>query len=249
MLSFDVKIEQLCYHQSISNVNQYEKSKLVVLPSSILEKLYNELDNQISYPICFTIKSDKIIRDLYVSVLEFSSPEDICYMPTTLMNEFWLDSTDNVILEYVSPPLCSKIILQPDKDDFFSLTNNKELLEEAISKYYKILTMNDVITFDHNGEEHNIYISHIEPNDVVITHETDIDLEYVESNETQTKNRLEELKLKRLLEKQLKEMEEEEKEKKRIKELNESKQRDKDKEIAQKNSFLKELHEARLKRR
>jgi len=40
MLSFDVKIKQLCYHQSISNINQYEKSKFVVLPSYIYSKNY-----------------------------------------------------------------------------------------------------------------------------------------------------------------------------------------------------------------
>lgn len=249
MLSFNLKIEALSYHPSVNDPNQYERSKLVILPSSVLEKLYEDLDTNISYPICFQIKSEKIIRNLYVSVLEFSSINDICYMPLTLMNEFWLSTDDEITLEYISPPLCSKIVLQPDKEEFFLLNNNKELLEEAVSKYYKILSINDIITFNVNNTEYQIYISNLEPNDVVITHETDIDLEYEESNEIKTKNRLQEIEIKKELDRIAEEHRLEEENKIKIRKKNEEEQLKKDEEIVNNNKFLKDLHEARMKRK
>ena len=37
MLKFKLNVEQLCFHPSINDANQYENSKLVILPSNIFK--------------------------------------------------------------------------------------------------------------------------------------------------------------------------------------------------------------------
>ena len=140
-----------------------------------------------------------------------------------VMDNNFISLEDPVTIDYFYPPKGSEIIFQPEDNTFHDLENNKEILEEYISYHYKILQLGDRIGFKHNEVEYNLEITHLEPCDVVLCHETEMILDYRDSIINECKDRQ--------IEKQL------------IKEKEEQ-----ERVIKENNSFLTQLYKERQSR-
>ena len=230
MEHFRLQVRSIALHPTIDNPQKYDLSHFCVLPMSVLEKLDNAnlLDNS---PYCFKIDTELMVRDIYVSVLEFSADENTIYLPKILMDNCFVRDSEAVTLQYIEAPKGSEIIFQPEDETFYDIQNNKELLETHISHNYKILQLGDRIGFKYENKEVFLEITHLEPCDVILAHETEMILDYKKTIEVEAG----EFKIKREEEiiQQRKEI--------RIKEENDK--------IKEDNSFLTELHKERLNRK
>ena len=186
MENFTLKVRPLALHPTINNTQDYDLSHFCVLPMSILEKIDNAnlIDRN---PYCFKLNTFEMVRDIYVSVLEFSAEEDTIYLPKILMDNNFVSIDDILLCEYIEPPKGSNIIFQPENEIFHTIENNKELLENHISQYYKILQLGDRIGFKYRDDQIFLEIVYLEPCDVISSHETEMILDYRQTIENECK--------------------------------------------------------------
>ena len=241
MEHFRLQVRSMALHPTIDNPQKYDLSHFCVLPVSVLEKIDNAnlIDNT---PFCFKIDTELMVRDIYVSVLEFTAEEGFIHLPKILMDNCFVEDYEAVTIQYIEAPKGSEIILQPENDSFYDIENNKELLENWISQNYKILQLGDRIGFQYNNEDIFMEITHLEPCDVILAHDTEMVLDYRKSIKEESK----EFKIKREEEKIQKEEEEKRNELERIE--REIKEKEEEK-IIEENSFLAQLHRERMVRK
>ena len=113
MENFTLKVKPLALHPTIDNTQKYDLSHFCVLPMSILQKIDNAglIDRN---PYCFKLNTIDMVRDIYVSVIEFSAEEGSIYIPQILMDNNFVISDSNILCEYIEPPKGSNIIFQPE---------------------------------------------------------------------------------------------------------------------------------------
>ena len=177
MENFRLKVRPMALHPTIDNPQKYDLSHFCVLPMSVLEKL-DKSDLLENSPYCFKLDTEAMVRDVYVSVLEFSAEDGIIFLPKILMDNCFIRDYEGVTLQYICAPKGSEIIFQPEDDSFYDIVDNKELLETHISHNYKILQLGDRIGFMYDNKEIFLEITHLEPCDVVLAHETEMVLDY-----------------------------------------------------------------------
>lgn len=177
MENFTLRVKPLALHPTIDNTQKYDLSHFCVLPMSILQKIDNAglIDRN---PYCFKLNTIEMVRDIYVSVIEFSAEDGTIYLPKILMDNNFVSTDDLLLCEYIEPPKGSNIILQPENEIFHNIENNKELLENHISNNYKILQIGDRIGFTHGDDNIFLEITYLEPCDVISAHETEMVLDY-----------------------------------------------------------------------
>ena len=75
------------------------KGNKIIMPSSALQELARL---KISYPMTFMISNPQMAKKSYCGVLEFSADEGVCYIPTWMMDNLFLEEGAEVILRNVT---------------------------------------------------------------------------------------------------------------------------------------------------
>jgi hypothetical protein len=139
----------------------------------------------------FKLFNENTFLDIHVSVLEFSSNDNIIYLSNLTMNNFFLQNGDSVFLTQVTLPKITKIHLQPLNSDFVKLDmDHKKNLENAIVNYYTVINLHDILLI----EDCEIEVTEIQPSNSVCTYESDPTVIFLNDKETIKNNELEQKK-------------------------------------------------------
>ena len=177
------------YHPTISNIDDYQNSNRGIFPPSIFNLLDNNDNNNVpGQPIIVRISNGTMVRDIYVTAHEFSATEGNIYLSSNLMNDHFLNEGDSVNINVVSLPHITKLVLRPRCSRFAKEISDPKLsLEMAIINRYQVLSQGDIL----NIEGFELEISTIEPAEVVITNESDPEVEFLPCWEDERKMRIE----------------------------------------------------------
>ena len=77
------------------------------------------------------------------------------------------------------------IVLENDGfySEFLELNNPKVVLEYYMSRFYPIISLNDIIRIQYNGEIYCLSVSKLEPSDIVSTIDSNITLEFEKAHD------------------------------------------------------------------
>ena len=178
------------YHPTISNMDDYQNSNRGIFPPSVFNLLDNNINNNNlpGQPIIVRISNDTMVKDIYVTAHEFSATEGTMYLSSDLMNDHFLNEGDGVTINVVSLPNITKLVLRPRCPRFArEISDPKLSLETAIISRYQVLSHGDIL----NIEGFELEISTLEPAEVVITNESDPEVEFLPCREDERKMKIE----------------------------------------------------------
>jgi len=170
-------VRPLAFHPSCDK-DYLNASGKVILPPSVLQKIMDISGNEVFTPISFLMIQDEK-ELLSVGVEEFSAQEGYIYLPSFVMETYWIPYDTEVVLRYIKPEKGTKISIQPHKTAFIdSKTKEKSFLEEYLKKYYPVLRAGTTILIKDDNEEYYINITQTTPNETISTLDTDLEVEF-----------------------------------------------------------------------
>lgn len=108
-----------------------------------------------------TSLSAKRLRKVYVSPLDFRSPENYIFMPSWAMESLGLRPFDLVDVSFVRIKLAALVVLQPLNLEWDSLLEQgkdpKSILEHEINKYSS-LTAGSTISIEYGGTTYSFFV-------------------------------------------------------------------------------------------
>ncbi|KAK8803631.1 hypothetical protein WA158_001325 [Blastocystis sp. Blastoise] len=151
---------------------------IVVLPTCDLNTL---TQMQVQWPLCFSIRFDKY--QTCGGVLEFSAPDNICYIPTWMYKKLRITSDGMIIVTNISPPKATFIKLKPNTYEFLNLSNPKAVLEHILVTY-TVAQKNDYYQISYNNKNYILQIIDLKPANICSIVETDVEIEFEEADNT-----------------------------------------------------------------
>ena len=154
--------------------NELEYSNQIILPPEILAHQKNYEGDVLFFEL------RNMEKKMNVGVYEFTDIPDICYIPYYFMQSLGIKEGDRIQVELLSfhPPPATSIVLKPQEHAFLELYDPKLLLENYMSQYYPIVSLNDVIRIRDKDIDYCLLVTKLEPSDVVQTINCDISLEF-----------------------------------------------------------------------
>jgi hypothetical protein len=185
----------------INNTNNIDITDTTnaILNPDILEKYQDELLDNKNGCIFKIINNDSencICVEDYVACKEFTAPPGIIYLPDDIYDNLLLSPDDNndVKIELFMPPQATKIKLRIGNDELFKI-NLKEELENIITKNYKFLKIDDIITVGNSY----VTITELEPYYICMVNDTDLNVDFEYPNQSLMETRRNNLKHENML--------------------------------------------------
>lgn len=145
----------------------------IILPPSILELLI-ELDVQ--YPMTFEIITNR--QKTHCGVLEFTSAEGTCYIPTWIMQNLQLRENDSIYIRNVALQQATFIKFKPELK-FLELSDPRAVLEYTL-RSFSCVTIGDKLHFDYNSKEYIMEVIDVKPKKACCIIESDIEVDFDE---------------------------------------------------------------------
>ena len=179
MAEFTLKARPLAFHASCDKPYLNASCK-VIIPQSILQTLMDMSGNTIHSPIAFLLsQGDREI--ISVGVEEFSAPEGFIYLPSFIMETYWIPYETEVTLRYQRVEKGTKISIKPHTTAFIDgKAKEKTFLENYLKKCYPVLRAGSTILIEDEGVEYYINIAETEPEIMISTIDTDLEVEFKE---------------------------------------------------------------------
>jgi|TARA_B110000467_G_C18296122_1_gene468099 hypothetical protein len=170
-----------------------------ILNPDILEKYQDELINNKSGCIFKIINNNSqncICVEDYVACREFTAPPGIIYLPDDIYDNLLLspDEDIDVKIELFMPPQATKIKLRIGSEDLFNI-NLKEALENVITKNYKFLKIDDIITIGNSY----VTVTELEPYHICMVNDTELNVDFEYPNQSLMDTRCNNLKHENML--------------------------------------------------
>lgn len=150
-----------------------ENGGKIILPPSALRTLSQM---NIVYPMLFRIESRP--KFTHCGVNGFTAEEGVVLVPHWIMQNLSVELGSLVLVSNVSLPLATFSLFKPRNEAFFQIQDHKSVLEQALGSY-SCLTVGDVITISHEGQNHVIEVAKTEPENAVSIVECDMSVEFV----------------------------------------------------------------------
>jgi len=141
------------------NINDVNSGGKIFLPQSALEYL---LQQRISYPMHFMIRSPRTGLFTHCGVLEFTAPEGRCYMPLWMMERIGVMDEDTVEVAYTVLPRGTGVTLQACTSDFLDISDHRAVLEVMMTRY-AALTVGDIFVFHYNKKDYRLEVRDVLP--------------------------------------------------------------------------------------
>lgn len=148
----------------------------IYLPPSALHELARL---QVTYPMKFEVINPINRLRTHCGVLEFSSKEGECYLPTWVMQYLGLQDGQLVQISNVSLPKGKYVKIRPHKTAFIKLSNPRVVLENALRNFL-CLTTGDTISIEHAGVCYQLDVVETKPGEKICIHETDLQVDFDE---------------------------------------------------------------------
>ncbi len=179
-LVYTLPFLQLCYYCEYEKeeIKDLEYSSKIILPSSILENLTKY--NNIKFPAIFHLKNDNYVTT--VSCQEYKFGIEHVYIPHIIHERLHLCEGDLLELEYCDIDLdkATKLVIQPHTSNFLEIEDHKSFLEYYLNNY-TIIEKGSMIVIPDDITINNLYLNvvDIEPANMVITIDTDIEISFM----------------------------------------------------------------------
>jgi len=157
-------------------------SNYCILNNSVLEKYQDEIlqNNEASvFRITHHNKEIGITNCVYLTSKEFTAPGLNIYIPFSKLDELMANIQDDILVDYYNPPQASHMKLKPMCKEFYEIGDIKENLENIITKYYPVIQIGDILTFEYNSKNIKIKVESLEPDYVCRTTNTDLNVDFL----------------------------------------------------------------------
>lgn len=154
-------------------------SNFAILSSQILERYSDEMseDKQAIFKVTYENKQIGYNTEVYVSVKEFSAPEDTIYLNMADFDGLMCDIGDEVNIEYFDPPSAVLIVLKPLDKEFYNVMDIKSMLETSIISNYPFIKLNQTLKIN---SQIRVSVESLEPFEICRTNNIDLNVEFVE---------------------------------------------------------------------
>ena len=162
-----------------TNNNTIFNTYNAILPSNVLSHYQQEiLANEDGCIFKITYKNTQFGCEsfLYISCLEFSAPDTICYLSNRVFDELLMDimNPGEITIELFHPPQATFIKFKVLDTLIDQIADIKTTLEQLLTKNYKFIRLNQIIEL--LGEE--IKVIELEPYNVCLINNTELEVEF-----------------------------------------------------------------------
>lgn len=174
--------EFLCYsmdflaiHNSTKNPDSLNSTDKIIMPESTLDHLQRYPN--INCPYVFRLNNkDKVA---FCGVLEFTSESPhVIYVPKWIMLNLGLADGDRVDVTSVTLQKGESIVLRPQTETFFKLSNPKSVLEHYLKKF-TVLYQGEILSIEYLDRMFDIDVIETKPDLAIDIVDTDLRLEFV----------------------------------------------------------------------
>lgn len=163
----------------IESLGRYdlERGDKIILPNSALQRL-SQL--RVQFPMMFKLRNmGKENASTHCSVLEFSAPEGVCYVPHWIMQSLLLQDGALINVRNVQLPKGTFVKLRPHTSDFLDISDPRAVLEREL-RSYSALTKGGTLMFYYRGTGKSYYLDVLDtkPADAVSIIETDLSVDF-----------------------------------------------------------------------
>ena len=175
-------MEVLAYPEAyINNTGNTDikNSQKAILCQDILKKYEKEIlgnPDGCIFKITYFNPTFECTSVSYVSCLEFSAPENSCFLPNTIFENLLMDFNQPSIvsIEIFNPPQATFIKFEVMDTLLDMIPDLKTGLEELLTKQYKFISKNQVIPL----LDHSIKVTELEPFDICLINNTETEVEF-----------------------------------------------------------------------
>jgi len=183
--------EFLCYsmdflaiHDRTKNAKKLNSTDKIIMPESALDHLQRY--HNILCPYVFQLTNKDMVA--YCGVLEFTSESPhVIYVPKWLMLNLGLTDGDRVDVTSVNLQKGESIVLRPQSEMFFKLSNPKSVLEHHL-KRFTVLYQGEILSIEYLGKTFDIDVIETKPDVAIDITDTDLKLEFVNMFDSKTKD-------------------------------------------------------------
>ena len=177
-------MELKTYPESFYNNGGLRLSNFAIAGRNILDKYKDFLNKE--KPIILELDSQLGIK-FYVSILEFSAPDNTLYLNDIAFDHLCINTGDDVKCSLFDPPDATNVIFKPLNDKFYKIDNVKLILEKNIITKYQFLIKGQTISINYNNSIIKLEVSELEPYNICRTTEIDLNVDFLPIDEIQDK--------------------------------------------------------------
>jgi len=153
-----------------------ESGGKVILPPSALQQLSRN-SSALLTPMMFKATNPGNNKFTHCGVLEFITEEDLCYMPSWMMENLGLIDYDRINIEKVELATATFAKFQPQAVDFLEISNPKAILENSL-RFFSCLTKGDIVAIHYNNRVYKLCVLEILPSNAVSIIECDMNVDF-----------------------------------------------------------------------
>ena len=175
-IKFTLIVKPILYYPDV-RMSDLENSNKVIVPSNVLTRLNEGLEEEIQFPIILQLSLEEK-PNIYVCVDSFGPDANSIYIPNRVLQDNWIPYGTKIEVEYYSPPKGVFIKLRPHKTKFIQTSNPKEILENNLVKRYPVISKDETIKVLHNDEIYDIDIIECKPENTILLTDVDVEVEF-----------------------------------------------------------------------
>ncbi len=158
--------------------NKFMETKdKILMPLSALDIL-SRLN--IEYPLIFELFRFGFEENkTYCSVLEFTSENNIVYLPQKIMDKLFIGEGENLEIRYVKMQKIQFIKLKPMSCDFLKIMEPKVILEETL-KNYTCVSNGDILDVEIEGHKIEVLVTQVLPDGKGMTIDCECEVDFEE---------------------------------------------------------------------
>jgi ubiquitin fusion degradation protein 1 len=132
---------------------------------------------EVQYPLTFEIVSNH--TKTHCGVLEFTSDEGMCCIPSWIMKNLDINEGDQIYIRNVSLNKATFIKFKPQHVKFLDLSDPRAVLEYVL-RSFSCVTIGDKLHFDYNFQEYILEVTDVKPKKACCIIEADIEVDFDE---------------------------------------------------------------------
>lgn len=150
----------------------------VLLPQDALRDLTRS-SSALLTPMLFKATNQANGKYTHCGVLEFTAEDNLCLMPSWMMEHLEANDRDLLTMEKVSLPTAEFVKFQAQSVDFLEITDQRAILENSL-RQFACLTKGDMIGINYNGRAYKLCVLETQPSDAVTIIECNLNVPHFE---------------------------------------------------------------------
>lgn len=173
--------ELKCYPVSFAGREDLEAGNRLILPPVALQKLQ---DAGAPSPLLFEISDLDGRRRTHGGVMEFTAPEETCYIPYWILQQLQVQEGDVLRVTLKQLPKATFARFRPASVALHRVYNPRALLECGL-RGFVALTEGDCFAVEYNGKKYGIEVVELKPSEAACIIDTDVQVEFATPKEAE----------------------------------------------------------------